>query len=346
LPAPVKAATLLRMSGIMKISEQDTAKAAALVSSLRAEMGRVLVGRGSLADALLSGLVAGGHVLVEGVPGIAKTLAARALAAASGLACSRIQFTSDLLPADVSGTLVFDQATGAFTARKGPVFSNIVVADEINRAPAKVQCALLEAMEEGRVTIGDESLRLPDPFMVIATQNPIEHEGTYPLPEAELDRFMLKALAGYPTREEEEGIVDTADGRAAGLMARAVSDGEGIAFLRASARSVRVDPAIMSYIVSIVRATRPAKSGSGEDAAGSFARYLEYGASPRASISIHALSRARALMDGRSAVLPDDAKACARDALRHRLVLSYEAEAEGLDADEVLEMALSAVPAP
>jgi MoxR-like ATPase len=335
------------MSETGPIPARGIAEAKTIVSSLRAEMGKVLVGREALADALISGLVAGGHVLVEGVPGIAKTLAARALAAASGLACARIQFTSDLLPADVSGTLVYDQRTGVFTPRKGPVFSNIVVADEINRSPAKVQSALLEAMEEGRVTIGDESLRLPDPFMVVATQNPIEHEGTYPLPEAELDRFMLKALAGYPTREEEEGIVATADGRTAGAMARAVCDASGIAFLRASAREVRVDPAVMSYIVSIVRSTRPGNAEGGPGAAAKdFARYLEYGASPRASISIHALARSRALMDGRSAALPDDVKACARDALRHRLVLSYEAEAEGLDADAVLEMALSAVPAP
>ncbi len=321
----------------------DIARASSMIDSLKAEMGRVLVGRACLVDALVSGFLAGGHVLVEGVPGIAKTLAARALAAASGLACSRIQFTADLLPADISGTLVYDQRTGAFTPRRGPVFANVVVADEINRAPAKVQGALLEAMEEGRVTIGDESLRLPDPFMVVATQNPIEQEGTYPLPEAELDRFMVKVLADYPTRQEEESIILTADARSTGASASAAFGPEGAAYLRACARSVAVDPAIVAYIVNLVRATRPDRGN--EDGDG-FSRYLEYGASPRASLSVFALSRARALMDGRSSVIPDDVKACARDALRHRLVLSYEAEAEGLGAEDVLEMALEAVPAP
>jgi MoxR-like ATPase len=315
-------------------------------------MARVLVGREALTDSLLAALIAGGHILLEGVPGIAKTLAARALAAASGLKCSRIQFTSDLLPADVSGTLVYDQGSRTFSPRPGPVFANIVVADEINRAPAKVQCALLEAMEEGRVTIGEESLTLPDPFMVLATQNPIEHEGTYPLPEAELDRFMAKVIVGYPDAAQEAAIVAGADARAAGLMPRPVCGPEGLNLLRAGARVVRVDPALLTYMIALVRATRPARDPRKASAKatgaeeGGLGRYLEYGASPRASIALHALSRARALMDGRSAVLPDDIRACSRDVLRHRLVLSYEAEAEGLDAEDILEMALAAVPAP
>jgi MoxR-like ATPase len=325
----------------------DLSEARSMGASLLSEMARVLVGRESLAESLVAGLIAGGHVLIEGVPGIAKTLAARALASASGLSCSRIQFTADLLPADLTGALTYDQRSGSFSARKGPVFANIVIADEINRAPAKVQGALLEAMEERKVTIGEQSIALPEPFMVAATQNPLEHEGTYPLPEAELDRFMAKVLADYPTAEEEAAIVSTADSRSLGAAVRPSLPPGGVEALRGAARDIRVDPAIVSYIVSLVRATRPGEGSV--DPSGrprEYARFLDFGASPRASIAIFSLARARALMDGRGAVLPDDVKAVAPDALRHRLCLSYDAQAEGVDAEEVLAMALAAVPAP
>jgi MoxR-like ATPase len=326
---------------------QASVRAAAMIQALRAETSRAMVGKKSLMDALITGLIAPGHILIEGVPGIAKTLAARTLSVAAGLGYSRIQFTSDLLPADVTGTLVFNQADGRFTVRKGPVFAHLVLADEINRAPAKVQSALLEAMEEAKVTIGTDSLSLPDPFFVIATQNPIEHEGTYPLPEAELDRFLIKAHASYPSEEEELRIVATADDRSGSLEIRPVLRPEDILFLRGCARSVEVKPELLAYIARIVRGTRPGTAGESADPrVRDYAHFIEFGASPRASIALYRVARARALLEGRGFVLPDDIKASAADVLRHRIVLSYEAEADGLSSDDLVSLVLSTVPAP
>ncbi len=318
-----------------------------LIDSLRAEVGRVMIGKQGLVDSLIAGLIAPGHILIEGVPGIAKTLAARCLSTAAGLGYSRIQFTSDLLPADVTGTLVFNQADGKFNVRKGPVFAQLVLADEINRAPAKVQSALLEAMEEARVTIGNESLALPEPFFVIATQNPIEHEGTYPLPEAELDRFLIKIQADYPDQEEEERIISSADARQGPLDIQARLGPADILRLRSMAQAVTVKPELVAYIARIVRGTRPQTAAASKDPrVRDYAHFIEFGASPRASIALFRVSRARALMEGREYVLPDDIKASAADVLRHRLVLSYEAEAEGMRAEDLVSLVLSTVVAP
>jgi MoxR-like ATPase len=305
-----------------------------------------------MVDGLLTAFIAGGHILLEGVPGLAKTLAVKSLAEIIGLEFKRIQFTPDLLPADLTGTLIWDQAKGSFTVRRGPVFANVILADEINRAPAKMQSALLEAMEERQVTIGETSYPLPDPFFVLATENPIEHEGTYPLPEAELDRFLLKLLVTYPSPEEELAVigrsptVSSVNGRREPLSA--VLDGKAVATLREAADSIHIDEKITEYIVSIVCATRPAaKSASGASgAAGNLYRYISFGASPRASIALHRCSRILALFSGREFVSPEEVKAMAYPVLRHRIVLSYEAEADGLDADAVISRILSHVPVP
>jgi MoxR-like ATPase len=319
--------------------------ASSLIRRAREAMAVRIVGKEDLVDALLTGLIARGHVLLEGVPGLAKTLAVRTLAQISSLSFSRIQFTPDLLPADIIGTLIYNQQTGAFSARKGPVFAQVLLADEINRAPAKVQSALLEAMEEGQVTIGETSYRLPEPFFVLATQNPIEHEGTYALPEAELDRFLLKALVGYPSEAEEADIVADSDSRP-GLPVPSVLSAADIASLRQAAESVRVDEAILRYLTSIVRASRPEKGKKKNAARESLDRFIEFGASPRASLALYRCARVRALLEGRPFVLPDDVKAAAPSVLRHRIVLSYEAEAEGLCQDEIVRMILSLVPQP
>jgi MoxR-like ATPase len=349
-------------------------------------MAKRIVGKDELVRGILTGVIAGGHVLLEGVPGLAKTLAAKTFAEISGLDFGRVQFTPDLLPADITGSLVYEQAAGRFAPRKGPVFVNVLLADEVNRAPAKVQSALLEAMEERQVTIGDSSLKLPEPFFVLATQNPIEHEGTYPLPEAQLDRFVIKVRASYPSAEEEEAIVrrvgrepftaPSLPGREA--LAREplvrVLGAKEIAFLRSAAESVRVDEELAAYAVRIVRATRPgceaarsgraaARPGRAAAAPGEAARapasrnaasgaerdverWIQYGASPRASIQLFRCARIRALMEGRPYVLPEDVKASAPEVLRHRLVLSYEAEAEGVDADAAIERVLGALDLP
>jgi MoxR-like ATPase len=308
-------------------------------------------------DGLLAGLIAGGHVLLEGVPGLAKTLAVKSLAEITGLAFKRIQFTPDLLPADVTGTLIWEQAKGSFTVRRGPVFANVILADEINRAPAKVQSALLEAMEEKQVTIGESSYPLPEPFFVLATENPIEHEGTYSLPEAELDRFLMKLMVAYPKPEEELDVVKNsasfqsaaANGRQAPLFP--ALDPSALAFMRSAADAVHIDEGIAKYIVSVVTATRPAstrlaKAEVSKMAADGVYRYVSFGASPRASIALYRSSRIFALFDGRSFVTPEDVKACAFPVLRHRIVLSYEAEAEGMDADAVISRILKNVPVP
>ena len=335
------------------------AQSALLIDACRKELAKRIVGQREMVDGLLTALIAGGHILLEGVPGLAKTLAVKSLAQITGLEFKRIQFTPDLLPADLTGTLVWDQSRGSFSVRRGPVFANVILADEINRAPAKMQSALLEAMEERQVTIGEMSYALPDPFFVLATENPIEHEGTYSLPEAELDRFLLKLLVTYPAPEEEIGIV----GRSPALSAvfsppeplSPILDRAAIAQLRAAADMIHMDEKITEYIVSIVTATRPAstrtqhhgasKASAVKDAEGLY-RYVSFGASPRASIALYRCSRILALFSGRDYVSPDDVKAAAFPALRHRIVLSYEAEADGLDADTVITRILSHVPIP
>jgi MoxR-like ATPase len=338
------------------MSDRGIAGAAELIDAARAELGKRVVGQAEMIDGLLLALVAGGHILLEGVPGLAKTLAVKALAEITALAFKRIQFTPDLLPADITGTLIWDQGTGSFSVRRGPVFANVILADEINRAPAKVQSALLEAMEEGQVTIGENTYPLPEPFLVLATENPIEHEGTYALPEAQLDRFLVKLLVRYPSPDEEIRIVEAnarfspGTGRAysAGPALSPVLGGDALARLRTASESVRVDPRITAYLVSLIAATRPAavSGGHGAGAASALYRCIAFGASPRASIALYRCARIRALFEGRDYVTPADVKAAAFPVLRHRVVLSYEADAEGLDADAIIGRILSLVPVP
>jgi MoxR-like ATPase len=324
---------------------------AEILENCRAELSRRIVGQGEMIEGLLTALIAGGHILLEGVPGLAKTLAVKSLAEITGLLFKRIQFTPDLLPADLTGTLVWEQATGKFLVRRGPVFANVILADEINRAPAKVQSALLEAMEERQVTIGEGTYPLPSPFFVLATQNPIEHEGTYALPEAELDRFLLKLLIRYPGPEEELRILERArpiagEGRErTPAKLRAVLGPSELECLRAAAEGVRLDEQIARYIVLVTAATRPGEEQKRAGGDGIY-RFISFGASPRASLALHRCCRIRALLEGRNFVSPEDVKAAAFPVLRHRIVLSYEAEAEGLDSDGVIARILAFVPQP
>ncbi len=313
----------------------------AVLSEVRAEVGRVIVGQQGLIDRLLVALLTANHALVEGVPGLAKTLSVSTLAATLDLSFTRVQFTPDLLPADLTGTLVFHSSDAEFRVRRGPIFANVVLADEINRAPAKVQSALLEAMQERQVSIGGETLRLPDPFLVLATQNPIEHEGTYPLPEAQLDRFMMKIQVDYPERPEEREILGRAlDGEQ--FAVRAVTGPSQIAELRRAVYAVGVDERLREYIVRLTEATRdPSRYRMGE-----LGPLVEYGASPRAAVFLARAAQAYAFIGGRSYVLPDDVKTMAKDVLRHRLVLSYEAEAQSVSAEAVVERLLDGVGIP
>ena len=322
------------------------------VERLAAEVAKRIVGQETLVDRLLIGLLAGGHVLLEGVPGLAKTLAARTLAEAVGLGFGRVQFTPDLLPADLVGTLVYDRRTGEFVARRGPIFANLLLADEINRAPAKVQSALLEAMQERRVTIGDAAHPLPDPFLVLATQNPIEHEGTYALPEAQLDRFLMKVVVDYPGRAAERRMLDRllavgpettgTAGDAEAIAVEPVFDADGLRAVRATAQRVYVDDRIRDYAVRLVEATRPS-SRAGIDRIG---EHVRYGASPRATLGLSLAARGHAFLRGRAYVVPEDVKAVAPDVLRHRLVLTYEAEADEVTADMVVKRVLDRVAVP
>ena len=301
----------------------------------------VLIGQRNLVDRLLMGLLTDGHVLLEGVPGLAKTLAIRTVSAALHLQFSRVQFTPDLLPADILGTQIYNPRTGEFTVKKGPIFANVILADEINRAPAKVQSALLEAMQERQVTIGDGTFPLPKPFFVLATQNPIEQEGTYPLPEAQVDRFMLKVLIDYPNRDDERAILDRMGSVDAATAVEPVLAAEDLAELRAAVDAQHVDPKIKDYIVAIVRATRtPAEFGL------DIAPLIQTGASPRAVVALLRASKAHAFLNDRGYVTPDDVKRTAPDVLRHRLILSYEAEAEELKPDTVLRRVLDGLPVP
>jgi MoxR-like ATPase len=305
------------------------------------EMGRTVVGQKHMLESLLIGLLADGHVLLEGVPGLAKTTAVKALAASISSHFSRVQFTPDLLPADLVGTLIFNPKSGDFNVKRGPIFANIVLADEINRAPSKVQSALLEAMQEKHVTIGDTTYELPRLFLVLATQNPLEQEGTYPLPEAQVDRFMLKVVMGYPTAEEEKAIVNRVSGAGLG-ESKHVATEEDILRCRKLAASVYMDDKILDYIVALVGATRdPAAAGLKD-----LAPLIEYGASPRTSISLARASKAHALLRGRAYVTPEDIKAVGMDVMRHRVILTYEAEAEDVRAENVVQRVFDSVEVP
>jgi MoxR-like ATPase len=313
----------------------------ALVESVMQQVGRRVVGQEYMVERLLIGLLTGGHVLLEGVPGLAKTLTVRTLAESISTSFQRIQFTPDLLPADVVGTQVYDQSNGQFSVKRGPIFANIVLADEINRAPAKVQAALLEAMQEKQVTIGGQTFKLVEPFLVLATQNPIEQEGTYPLPEAQVDRFMLKLRVGYPTREEEKEIMRRMAGGEP-IAVRAVATPEQILAARRHIAELYMDEKIVDYIVEIVHATRsPAEAGLA-----ALAPLIEFGASPRATIALAQAARAHAFLRGRGYVTPDDVKAIAPDVLRHRVLTTYEAEAEEVTSDDIVARVLATVENP
>ena len=317
------------------------AKESAFIDDLTAEVGKVIVGQTYMVERIIVGLLAGGHVLLEGVPGLAKTLTVRTICDTIQASFARVQFTPDLLPADLVGTVIYNQKTGEFTSKLGPIFANLVLADEINRAPAKVQSALLEAMQERQVTIGDKTYELPDPFVVMATQNPIEQEGTYPLPEAQIDRFMLMIKVGYPSRDEERSVMD----RMTGLVtakAKATTTPEQLLDARKVVREVYVDDRVKDYIVDVVFSTRePQKKGMKE-----LAPLIEYGASPRASIALNLAARAHAFLRHRGYVTPEDVKAVGPDVLRHRIVLSYEAEAEEVTAEDIVKRVFEVVEVP
>lgn len=325
---------------VKRISEQVVMESRTL-QRLRTEVENVIVGQRELIDRLLVGILCNGHVLIEGVPGLAKTLTVTTLARAMQTSFQRIQFTPDLLPADLIGTLVYNPKSGDFTVKKGPIFHQIILADEINRAPAKVQSALLEAMQERQVTIGDTTFALDEPFMVLATQNPIEQEGTYPLPEAQVDRFLLKVRVGYPTREEEHQILKRMARSNPDIGVEAVLSPEDIVRLRGLSDEIYMDEKIEDYILSIVQATRT------PDACGlKVGDLIRYGASPRATIALCMASRAHALIQGRGYVTPQDVKSVGLDVLRHRLIVSYEAEAEEKTSEDLIQQIFNAVKVP
>lgn len=319
-----------------KITESGT-----WVNAIRQEMAKVLVGQENLVNKLLICLLSNGHVLLEGVPGLAKTLAVRALSGSLQAQFARVQFTPDLLPADLIGTMIYNPEEQSFSPKLGPIFANLVLADEINRAPAKVQAALLEAMQERQVTIGDHSYALPSPFLVLATQNPIDQEGTYSLPEAQLDRFLLKVTVDYPSRDEELNILDRMASSEVDDTTRPVTDTETIARSRQIVDQIYIDPAVKGYIVDLVQATRdPSKYE------GSLKTLIQSGASPRATINFALAARARAFLEQRAFVTPADVKELAPEVLRHRILLSYEAEAENVTTDEVVSRLMARVPVP
>jgi MoxR-like ATPase len=316
-------------------------KQSAFVEKLNAEVGKVIIGQKAMIERILIGLLTGGHVLLEGVPGLAKTLTVKTLADTLAMKFQRIQFTPDLLPADIVGTVIYNQARGEFVPKQGPVFANLVLADEINRAPAKVQSALLEAMQERQVTIGDTTHPLPNPFLVMATQNPIEQEGTYALPEAQLDRFMLMIKVGYPTKEEERAIMDRMTGPMTVSAERVATPAE-IAEARSVVQEVYIDDKIRDYIVNIVHATREPKAYGLAD----LADFIAFGASPRASIFLNKAARAHAFLRHRGYVTPEDIKAIGVDVLRHRVILTYEAEAEEITTETVVRKLFERVEVP
>ena len=319
----------------------EVGRESAFVQRLTGEVGRVIVGQEPMVERLLIGLLCNGHVLLEGVPGLGKTLTVTTLAGAIQASFSRIQFTPDLLPADLIGTMIYNQATGEFAPKKGPVFAQLVLADEVNRAPAKVQSAMLEAMQERQVTIGDRTFRMDDPFLVLATQNPIEQEGTYPLPEAQVDRFMMKVRVTYPRREEERAIIDRMEGGEA-PAANPVVRPEDIIRARGVVDRVYVDDKIKDYIVNLILATRdPAAFGIQDLNA-----LIEYGCSPRGSIFLTRTAKAHAFLRGRGYVTPEDVKTVGLDVLRHRVIVTYEAEAEEVDSEEIVRRIFDHVEVP
>ncbi|MBI9101144.1 MAG: MoxR family ATPase [Spirochaetales bacterium] len=323
-------------SNLSEVIEKSTQ----LLNRCREEIARRVIGQTVMVDGLLMGLIAGGHVLIEGVPGLAKTLAVQTMAEVLDLDFKRIQFTPDLLPADLVGNMIYRQESGIFEARKGPVFTNIVLADEINRAPAKVQSALLEAMQEKQVTLGNETFPLPDPLFVLGTQNPIEQEGTYPLPEAQLDRFIMKLKIDYPSDAEELQIIRRM-GVEKVIPVKKILSREQLSGLRKTANNIRIESRIEEYIVAIITSTRET-----DRIVYPYAKFIDFGASTRGSLSLVRCARAAALFDGRDFVLPEDVKSVVHDVLRHRLVLSYEAESEELTSDDVIDRILKKVPVP
>ena len=329
------------MSFDIRALNELVAKESAFADRVTNEVSKVIVGQDHMVERILIGLLTGGHVLLEGVPGLAKTLTVRTLCRAVDAKFARVQFTPDLLPADLVGTVIYDQRTGEFRSKLGPIFANLVLADEINRAPAKVQSALLEAMQERQVTIGDGTHPLPNPFIVLATQNPIEQEGTYPLPEAQVDRFMMRVLVDYPTRDEERQIMDRMTGTVTPEI-RPVCTPDELSSARRTVEQMYVDDKVKDYIVDVVHATRaPAKHGLRE-----LEGLVEYGASPRASIALNLAARARAFLAHRGYVTPEDVKEVGPDVLRHRIVLTYEAEAERMTADQVVKRVFEVVEVP
>jgi MoxR-like ATPase len=325
----------------MRAARETVMENSAWIAPLQAEMARVIVGQKHLLDRLLVALLTNGHVLLEGVPGLAKTLALKTLAGGIAVRFKRLQFTPDMLPADIVGTMIYNPQDGAFRTKHGPIFSNLILADEINRAPAKVQSALLEAMQERQVTIGDETYPLPNPFLVLATQNPLEQEGTYPLPEAQIDRFMMKVVVSYPNRSEERAILDAMATSEPIPSARPVVSAQQILSARHVVNTLYVDDKIRNYIVDLVLATRPpvAKSLNIDG-------YIQTGASPRATINLTLAARAIAFLSGRHYVTPQDVKTIAMDVLRHRVSVTYEAEAENVTSEDVVRKILDALPVP
>jgi MoxR-like ATPase len=337
---PARRETSGQNAGIQAITEA-VQQNSAWVRPLQDEIGRVIVGQGYLVNRLLVGLLANGHLLLEGVPGLAKTLSLRTLAGAIQAKFQRIQFTPDMLPADIVGTLIYNPRDGTFDTKHGPIFSNLVLADEINRAPAKVQSALLEAMAERQVTLGSDTYLLPEPFLVLATQNPIEQEGTYALPEAQVDRFMLKLVIGYPNRAEELAIQDSMATTQPNLTVEPVVTIEDILKAREVVNTIYIDQKVREYIVDLVLATREPKA-YGLD----LGSYIQYGASPRGTINLTIAARAAAFLQGRGYVTPQDVKSLALDVLRHRVTISYEAEAENLTSESVVQKIIDTIPVP
>ncbi len=329
------------MAGVLELIENEVREKSPVVDRVVNEVERVLVGQRELLEGMLIGVLTKGHVLVEGIPGLAKTLAVKSLASALHASFQRIQFTPDLLPADLIGTQIYDPKSQTFQVQKGPIFANLVLADEINRAPAKVQSALLEAMQERQVTLGKTTYKLDDPFLVLATQNPIEQEGTYPLPEAQVDRFELKITVGYPDKADERKILDRMSGLDE-IKISPVATVEEILGLQSVVDRIYIDPRVKDYIVNLVQSTRLPKEYNLKSIDG----LLAYGASPRASIALVRASKAHAFLRHRGFVTPDDVKAIAPAVMRHRILLSYEAEAEGVSADDVLARILQTVEVP
>ncbi len=327
-------------SSIQRINEA-VKDSSSWIAPLKYELAKVIIGQEHLIERLLIGLLTGGHLLLEGLPGLAKTLAVKTLAKAIQTDFQRIQFTPDMLPADIIGTQIYNPQQTTFEVKQGPIFSSLILADEINRAPAKVQSALLEAMQEKQVTIGDRSFLLPELFLVLATQNPIEQEGTYPLPEAQIDRFMLKVIVGYPSRAEERNILDRFDHTDSPIRVAPVTDPTDILAARKIINTIYMDDKIKDYIVSLVYATREPQSFKLE-----LKEYIETGASPRATINLKAVARCLAYLAGRGYVTPDDVKASVMDVMRHRLRISYEAEAEGISSEDIIRKILDTVPVP